>query len=166
MRDAVSVLKAQKATIDELRKHKHGLTHTRIYKIWTSMRQRCHSKQNKAYKSYGGRGISICDEWSDFKAFYEWSMANGYSDDLTIDRIDNDGNYEPSNCRWVGWDVQSKNRRFATLTYNGETHTIEEWSKIIGISNSGIRYRMQQNLPVEKILSPKKKGDCYEQVRK
>jgi hypothetical protein len=142
--------------IIELRKHKHGLTHTRLYSIWRSMRQRCFSTQNKDFKNYGARGITICREWDNFLNFYNWAIANGYSDNLSIDRIDVNGNYCPKNCRWTNNSVQSKNRRFTQISFNGETHTIEEWSKIIGISNSGIRYRIQQNFPIEQILSPKK----------
>lgn len=84
------------------------------------MKKRCANANDQAYRNYGGRGISVCDEWKiDFKNFYEWSIANGYEEELTIDRRDNDGNYEPSNCRWVTSAVQSKNRRSATITKSG-----------------------------------------------
>jgi hypothetical protein len=76
---------------------KHGLKNTRLYKIWQQMKNRCLNPKGNRFKDYGARGITVCDEWkNDFKAFYDWAMSNGYSDDLTIDRIDNDGNYEPS----------------------------------------------------------------------
>lgn len=91
---------------------KHGMNNTRIYKIWEDMHNRCHCKSYHGYKHYGGRGITICQEWeSDFRAFYDWAMANGYRDDLSIDRIDNDKGYEPSNCRWATQKQQLKNRR-------------------------------------------------------
>lgn len=90
----------------------HGLSSTRLYNIWCGMKVRCFNKNSESYSKYGGRGITICDEWKeDFVPFYEWSLANGYCDELSIDRIDVDGNYEPSNCRWVDKRTQSINKR-------------------------------------------------------
>ena len=80
----------------------HGPTNTRLYSIWTDMKHRCYDQNQKAYKNYGGKGIVICDEWKeDFKAFYDWAMANGYAEGLTIDRIDPSKSYDPSNCQWL-----------------------------------------------------------------
>lgn len=89
---------------------------TRLYDIWRDMRHRCTCKNMRNYKHYGGRGISVCEEWNDFVNFYNWAMSTGYSDTLTIDRIDVNGNYEPSNCRWVNMSVQNANRRNAGAT--------------------------------------------------
>jgi hypothetical protein len=80
--------------------HKHKMSHTRIYECWQHMKRRCYSPQDKRYNYYGGRGITVCDEWlKDFKNFADWALSNGYSDELTLDRIDVNGNYEPLNCR-------------------------------------------------------------------
>lgn len=136
----------------------HGHSRKRVYAIWKGMKSRCFNENRKCYKDYGGRGITVCDEWKDdFEVFYDWAMANGYSDDLTIDRKDSDGNYDPSNCRWADTLTQANNKgRNVFLEYNGETHTIAEWSRITGINAATIYNRVKKlNWTVEKALTKK-----------
>ena len=89
----------------------HGLGYTRLYYIWSTLKDRILNPKHKSYKDYGGRGITICDEWLDVQNFYDWAMSNGYSDELSIDRIDNNGNYCPENCRWTTQTIQKRNQR-------------------------------------------------------
>lgn len=107
----------------------HGLSKTRIYKTYLSMKQRCYNKNCTAYKNYGLRGIKICDEWlNDFKNFYQWSIENGYKNNLTIERIDFNGNYQPSNCKWATTKEQGNNTRHCVfVTIDGVTKTIKQW---------------------------------------
>ncbi|MBO5259973.1 MAG: hypothetical protein J6B26_06295 [Agathobacter sp.] len=132
----------------------HGMTKTRLYKIWVNMKQRCYIEENEQYPNYGGRGIEVCEEWrNDFQSFYNWAIANGYQDDLSIDRKNPDGHYEPSNCRWATMKEQQNNRRNNHLiTYNGETHTMMEWSEITGTNYKTIANRLYKGKSVEQAL--------------
>lgn len=132
----------------------HGMSKTRIYRTYKHMKERCYSKTDKRYSEYGGRGISVCDEWkNDFMSFYNWAMNNGYKDNLTIDRIDVNGNYEPGNCRWATWKEQENNRRNNRLiTYNGQTKTAMEWSEICGIHSLTIIKRLNSGWNVKDSL--------------
>ena len=122
----------------------HGKQPARLYRIWAGMIQRCTNPNKDSYPFYGGRGIEVCDEWrGDFIAFRFWAITNGYADNLTLDRIDNDGNYEPSNCRWETHLNQCNNtRRNHLLTFQGETHTISEWARIVGMKADTLERRI------------------------
>lgn len=134
----------------------HGLSKTRIYKTWKSMKHRVLNKKDKRYHDYGGRGILICDEWkNNFLSFYNWAMKNGYKDNLTIDRIDVNGNYEPSNCRWATPLIQANNqRRNHYITYNGKTQSMSDWARELGISYTVLRARINSYFwSIEKSLT-------------
>lgn len=136
---------------------KHGLAGSRLYNTYYHMRRRCYNEKDKQYHRYGGRGITVCDEWlgeNGFINFSNWAMNNGYNDTLTIDRINNDGNYEPNNCRWATPTEQMNNVSYnVRLTYNNETHTIAEWAKIVGLKQDTIQARIKyHNLSVEEAL--------------
>jgi hypothetical protein len=125
-------------------KTKHGLSNSRLYEIWSGMKKRCYNSKTEYYCNYGGRGITICDEWSEFVNFNNWAMESGYNDLLFIDRIDNDGNYEPDNCRWVTREVNMQNTRILKITntsgYRGVSFHIrrQKWQSSIQNNNVSI----------------------------
>ena len=132
----------------------HGLRHTRLYNIWSGLKARCNRKSNPDYKLYGARGIRVCDEWNDFIAFYVWAMSNGYGETLTIDRIDTDGDYCPSNCRWVNWKVQANNKRNNhVITFRGKQATLQQWVDTVGIKANTLLYRLRRGWSVERALT-------------
>lgn len=142
------------------RNTKHGFYGEHLYNVWNTMRQRCNDPNKAHYDRYGGRGISICNEWNDYNTFREWAMSNGYKNNLTIDRIDVNGNYCPENCRWVTWQEQQNNRTSnRMITANGETHTIAEWSRISGIKSSTIQSRLSYGWDEELAVTLPKRID-------
>ena len=132
----------------------HGKSNTRLFRIWAHIKDRCFNENNDAYKNYGGRGISMCLEWkNDFMSFYNWAKENGYNNNLTIDRKDNNGNYEPKNCRWITAKEQHRNtRRNKFLIYNGEKHCISEWAEILGLRKDTILSRLKNGWSIERAL--------------
>lgn len=122
----------------------HGESSSRLYNTWRKMKDRCINPNQTYFEHYGGRGIKVCEEWlNSFESFRDWAFKNGYNDELTIDRIDNNGNYEPSNCRWITMKEQANNtRKNLHFTYEGETHTLPEWAKIKGISYNKLYQRI------------------------
>lgn len=123
---------------------KHGEAHTRLFYTWVGMRDRCNNPRNKRYENYGGRGITVCEEWENsYEAFAKWARENGYADNLTIDRIDVDGNYEPSNCRWADLKTQMRNRTDNHyITIDGVTRPLVEWCEIYGQKYSVVHSRI------------------------
>lgn len=133
----------------------HGCSRTRIVNIFNEMKKRCYNPNHKWFSRYGGRGITICDEWRlNPQKFIDWAIANGYDDALTIDRIDNDGDYSPENCRWATHKAQANNRcDNHYLTVDGETHTAKEWAEKVGVNYSTLITRLNRGWDVKKSLN-------------
>lgn len=138
-----------------IRWSQNGLSKTRQYRIWHNMIYRCYRTENKDYLRYGGRGILVCDEWkNNFMAFYEWANQNGYQDDLTLDRIDFNGDYSPENCRWVTWKTQHRNCRSNRMeSYNGKTQSTAAWAEEFNIPNQLLLTRLGRGWPIEVALT-------------
>jgi hypothetical protein len=133
------------------------------------MRGRCFTPTNKDYSNYGGRGITVCKEWDEFSNFRDWALSNGYADNLTLDRIDVNGNYEPSNCRWVTQKEQMRNVRCNVYaTYKGETKLLIEWAEETGIGYNTLRSRyLRRGWSIEKSLTTPllQKGGKHEPIK-
>lgn len=143
---------------------KHGDSHERIHNIWYLMLYRCNNANTKAYKNYGGRGISVCPEWSDrfngYFSFKDWAMKNGYREDLSLDRIDNNSGYYPDNCRWVTADVQANNKRSnVILTFEGKSQTLSQWADELNIPMKTLHARLYRHgWSIEKALTEQLKS--------
>lgn len=140
----------------------HRKSKEKIYRCWCHMKERCYNIHNINYHHYGGRGITVCDEWlRDFMSFYTWAMSHGYNDKLTIDRINVDGNYEPNNCRWTDYETQGNNRRNTVyITYNGKTQSVSQWCRELRLNLSTVYYRAKRGYRAEYCLF--KRGSKYE----
>lgn len=137
--------------LSSLRLKKHGKTNTILYKTWKNIKNRCYNKNTKKYNYYGGRGIFVCEEWlNNFESFYNWSIHNGWKKGLTIDRIDVNGNYEPSNCRWVDWKTQQRNKsNNIYVNFEGEKVCLKEYAERKNISYDKARKIYKQKEIVE-----------------
>ena len=124
----------------------HGMRHTRLYSTWSNMKTRCYNPKVAGFENYGGRGITICDDWKDdFVNFYNWAVITGYNDNLTIERVDVNGNYDPENCMWIEADEQSKNRRGNIyIELNGKTETLKGWCNELGLPYKIVHQRMKR----------------------
>ena len=146
----------------ETKNFTHKMTGSRLYKVWRAMKSRCYYEKSEMFKHYGGRGITVCDEWKNsFISFYDWSIKNGYDENAergqcTIDRIDVNGNYEPNNCRWATIKQQANNtRRNHLIKYNGKTQTVSQWANELGVEPDSIFSRLQKGFTEEEALSLK-----------
>lgn len=134
---------------------KHGLSNTKIYFVWKAMISRCYNKRNPNYKNYGKRGIEVFKDWHELKNFYQWAMNNGYDENLEIERIDNNGNYEPNNCKWATRKEQTRNtRKNVNVEINGIIKTIAEWAEENGYKNSTIQYRYYRGDRGKRLIRP------------
>lgn len=138
---------------------KRSITHNKsnygLYSVWSGIKRRCYNPHEEGYRKYGGRGISMCDDWkNDFQLFYEWAISHGYNKSLSIDRIDNNGNYCPENCRWATAKEQSYNRRNTIyLEFRGKTKNLWEWEQETGIPASRIDDRLRKGWSVARALT-------------
>lgn len=139
----------------------HGKSNTPLFGIWHGMITRCEDKTVKAYKDYGGRGISVCEEWrNDFQKFYDWAVNNGYQKGLQIDRINNDGNYEPSNCRFVTQVINANNKRSnVIIEHNGEKNTIAEWARYYNVNYKNLWGNLSKGDSLEEAVRRIQTGD-------
>lgn len=138
---------------------KHGGRYDRLHNIWANMKNRCFNPNYAEYNCYGGRGITVCDEWLEYPTFKEWAIAQGYNDKLdrgiqTLDRIDINKGYQPDNCRFVDMFVQANNKQNTIkVPYKGEEHTLSEWAEILGLTYNYLYYRIQmKGLLLEEII--------------
>lgn len=132
----------------------HGMAETPLYEAWSHMKQRCLCNTDQHYESYGGRGITVCEEWMNFEPFRDWALSNGYTSNLTLDRIDNDKGYYPENCRWATRRTQSNNRRNSLyITAKGITLPCAEWARQTSIPRNTIRGRIKAGWSPEDAVS-------------
>ena len=153
----VGLTKSCGCIVNELRNERtrNKYKGTKLHNSWRAMKGRCMDKNNERYSNYGGRGIVVCDEWrNSFENFRKWALENGYSYGLTIDRIDNDGNYEPNNCRWATSEEQANNKRDNHLIKcKGETKTLIQWADSLNINYSTLFSRLSSGWSIEKAFT-------------
>lgn len=140
---------------------KHGMSGTRLWRIWNNMHSRCEQKNSSQFYRYGDRGISVCKEWSEFKPFMEWALSSGYKENLTIDRIDFDGNYCPENCRWVTKAEQNRNKSSNHfITIDGETKILADWARESGLDSKLIGRRLKEGWDAKRAVFQPVRGSA------
>lgn len=160
-------LKSEQDAINLSAFHRHKLSNTHLWYVYYGLLSRCYNSKNKSYKNYGGRGIEVCEEWrNSFDSFAEWAKKTGYADGLQIDRIDNNGNYEPANCRWTTVRLQSRNRRSnIVVSYKGEEMTLIEASERSGLPYDALNARWHRGVRGEELfaelIDPGKKREVW-----
>lgn len=156
-------LKKEQDKINLTANHSHKLSGTNLYKRWYGIKKRCYNVHDPRYHRYGGRGIKMCDEWkNDFKAFYDWPNENGYKEELSIDRIDNDGDYTPDNCRWISNKEQCNNRvTNINITIGNSTRTLEQWCEIFQVDykKTYARYCREEYISIDRLFNDILDGD-------
>lgn len=138
----------------------HGMSDTPLFAVWWAMISRCKNPNNKSYKNYGGRGIRVCDEWTDSSKFFEWAIKNGYAEGLTIERIDVNGGYEPSNCTWIPKEKQARNKtNNRMIEINGERKCLAQWCEEYGVDYFTVHQRICKLgwSPEKALNTPKRK---------
>ena len=141
----------------QAKRNAHNDTNTHLHNAWMSIRRKCKDVNYKSFMSYGGVGVAVCEEWQEYVVFKKWALENGYRQGLFLNRRDIDGDFTPNNCFWD--NKRERPRRSSNehlITYNGETHNIKEWSKMLGVKPTTICGRISRGLPVDKVLSEKK----------
>lgn len=142
-------------------REKHGFNqrNDRLYRIWVAMRQRCSKTYSNSYPLYGARGIKVCPEWDGaFLPFRNWAISNGYADDLSIDRIDSNGDYEPANCRWADIETQNINKRPPSSSkfaeHQGQTLNLSDWARLTGINYTTLIRRYHKGARGDHLFRP------------
>ncbi|MGG0718681.1 hypothetical protein ABE096_13950 [Robertmurraya massiliosenegalensis] len=148
-------VKNEQNKVNLVKNHRHKMSGTRLYRIWQKMKDRCYNPNVRSYENYGERGIKLCDEWLIPDNFFDWALSSGYKDGLTIDRIDNDGNYEPNNCRWSTPKEQARNRSTnVKVNFQGKEMTLVEAAEMSGFSYGALNARYNKGIREEKLFLP------------
>ncbi|OLS39106.1 hypothetical protein [Bacillus sp. MRMR6] len=140
----------------------HCQSGTKLHYIWIEMRQRCQNPNHPRYELYGDRGIKVCEEWQSFEPFYSWAIENGYNEGLSIDRMNNDGNYESNNCRWANQSTQMGNtRRTKKIEYKGRIQSLAEWARELGLNYYTLRSRLRNGWDAKRMFETPMEGRKY-----